>query len=84
LLRDAYQQAEQGTPVEVLDDAHAGDLAFFTNDAGRVTHVGILLRPDSIVHAAGQVRIDPIDKEGIIHAESGRRTHRLHSIRRFT
>jgi hypothetical protein len=82
LPRDAYQQAEQGAAVGSLEEARAGDLAFFTNDAGRVTHVGILLGPDSIVHAAGQVRIDPIDAEGIIHAGSGSRTHRLSSIRR--
>ena len=83
LLRDAYQQATQGEAVSDLDASQAGDLAFFHNEAGRITHVGILLRPDQIVHAAGKVRIDVIDKDGIINVDTGKRTHQLHSIRRF-
>jgi cell wall-associated NlpC family hydrolase len=82
LLRDAYQQAEQGIAVLTLADAQSGDLAFFTNESGRVTHVGILLSPNQIVHAAGKVRIDTIDSEGIINVDTGKRTHNLHTIRR--
>ena len=83
LLRDAYLQASQGSTVEDLQDADLGDLAFFQNEVGRITHVGILLSNSEIVHAAGKVRVDPIDKEGITNSETGKRTHQLHSIRRF-
>lgn len=83
LLRDAYLQAEQGVAVNTLDEARLGDLAFFQNEKGRITHVGILLENNRIVHASGKVRIDPIDKEGIVNTEKGKRTHHLHSIRRF-
>src|SRR5690606_13566427 len=38
--RDASQQAEQGTAVDFLTEAKAGDLAFFDNEEGRITHVG--------------------------------------------
>ncbi|HEV7329558.1 MAG TPA: C40 family peptidase [Flavisolibacter sp.] len=83
LLRDAYLQAEQGTTIAHLEDAKLGDLAFFQNEKGRVTHVGILLSNESIIHAAGRVRVDTIDKSGITNTETGKRTHQLCAIRRF-
>jgi gamma-D-glutamyl-L-lysine dipeptidyl-peptidase len=42
ILRDARQQAEQGEEVK-LENAKLGDLAFFHNPQGKITHVGILL-----------------------------------------
>jgi len=83
LLRDAYLQAGQGARVGGLSAAKAGDLAFFQNENGKVTHVGIMLPENKIVHASGRVRIDTIDESGILQRESGKRTHHLHSIRRF-
>ncbi|QEC55637.1 C40 family peptidase [Flavisolibacter ginsenosidimutans] len=84
LLRDAYLQAEQGTAVASLPEAQLGDLAFFQNEKGRVTHVGIVLNEGKIVHASGEVRIDQIDANGILNSLSGERTHVMHSIRRFS
>lgn len=83
IRRDAAQQAEQGTPVPTIDAAQAGDLAFFVNDEGRVVHTGILLPGGRIMHASGRVRIDTLDPNGILNADSGQYTHRLHSIRRY-
>jgi gamma-D-glutamyl-L-lysine dipeptidyl-peptidase len=83
LLRDAYLQAEQGTAVKNLDEARLGDLFFFQNEKGRITHVGIFLENREIAHASGKVRIDTVDSDGIINRETGKRTHQSHSIRRF-
>ncbi|QEC42749.1 C40 family peptidase [Pseudobacter ginsenosidimutans] len=83
LLRDAYLQATQGDPIGFLQEARCGDLAFFDNDEGRITHVGIMLNPEEIIHASGKVRIDKIDNAGIIHAETGVRTHKLRMLRRY-
>lgn len=83
LLRDAYQQATQGHIVDFLQEARLGDLAFFDNEEGRITHVGILLNDHEIIHSSGKVRIDPIDNEGIINADSGLRTHHLRIIKRY-
>jgi gamma-D-glutamyl-L-lysine dipeptidyl-peptidase len=83
LLRDAYLQAEQGTGVQSIEETRLGDLAFFHNEKGRVTHVGIMLDEKQIVHASGRVRVDTIDKDGILNMETGKRTHQLHSIRRI-
>lgn len=82
LLRDAYQQAEQGTSVKSLAESQMGDLAFFNNEAGKITHVGILLSPNQIVHAAGKVRIDRSNEAGIVNVDTNKQTHVLHSIRR--
>jgi cell wall-associated NlpC family hydrolase len=83
LPRDAYQQAEVGEDVGFLAEAKPGDLAFFDNEQGKITHVGILLSPQSIIHASAIVRIDPIDQAGIVSSSTGLRTHQLRTIRRI-
>lgn len=83
LKRDAYQQAEQGELVGFLQEAKAGDLAFFDNDEGRITHVGIMLDNERIIHASGRVRIDAIDNQGIFANELNRYSHKLRIIKRI-
>jgi len=83
LPRDAWQQAEQGAAVNFLQEAHCGDLAFFDNEEGCITHVGILLNENEIIHSAGKVRIDKIDTEGILNLETKQRTHKLRIIKRY-
>lgn len=80
--RDAWQQAQEGKLVKKLGDALPGDLAFF-DDKDEIVHVGILLGADKIIHSAGKVRIDSIDKKGITTADTGKRTHNLKLIKRF-
>ena len=82
LLRDAWQQAQEGHIVKKLQDAQPGDLAFF-DDKEEIVHVGILLGPDQIIHASGRVRIDTIDKKGIVNSDTGKRTHQLKLIKRM-
>ncbi len=83
LPRDASQQEKYGEPVS-FDVAGKGDLAFFHNENGKVTHVGILCDMNNIIHASGYVRIDRFDREGIFNETANCYTHRLHSIKRFT
>jgi cell wall-associated NlpC family hydrolase len=82
LLRDAHQQASQGESVGFLQEVRTGDLAFFDNEEGKITHVGILLNDHEIIHASGKVRVDKIDNMGIVHAENFQRTHKLRVIKR--
>ncbi|MBD3749642.1 MAG: C40 family peptidase [Sphingobacteriales bacterium] len=83
LKRDASQQAEQGKLVDFLTEAKAGDLAFFDNEEGRITHVGIMLNNSQIIHASGRVKIDRIDNQGIFAVEQNKYTHRLRIVKRF-
>lgn len=82
LQRDAYQQAEAGTLVSSVEEAQPGDLAFFTNPAGRVVHVGIVLEDNHIIHAHGEVRIDILDKKGIFNTSKKLYSHYLSIIKR--
>ncbi|MHA4807201.1 C40 family peptidase [Flavitalea flava] len=83
LLRDACQQATQGEPVGFLEETKTGDLAFFDNADGKITHVGLLLNTQEIIHASGKVRIDKIDNQGILNTDTLERTHHLRIIRRI-
>ncbi|HEY1007559.1 MAG TPA: C40 family peptidase [Sphingobacteriaceae bacterium] len=83
LKRDASQQALQGDLVAFLQEARTGDLAFFDNAEGRITHVGIMLGNAGVIHASGRVRIDAIDDQGIFNRELNRYTHNLRVIKRF-
>lgn len=82
LPRDAWQQAEIGETVNFLQEVKFGDMAFFDNEEGRITHVGILLNGQEIIHASGKVRIDKIDSQGICNADTHERTHQLRIIKR--
>ncbi len=82
LPRDTWQQAQEGKAVGKFKDVLPGDLAFFDNKED-IVHVGILLGDEQIIHASGKVRMDTINKKGIVNAETGKRTLRLKAIRRL-
>lgn len=81
--RDAWQQAEQGRVVDFLTEAKAGDLAFFDNAEGKITHVGIMLNNSQIIHASGRVKIDRIDNQGIFALDENKYSHKLRIIKRY-
>ncbi len=84
LPRDAYQQVELGQALSFVEEAEAGDLAFFDNEEGKIVHVGILLSNKEIVHASGSVRIDKFDHYGIFNQQQNRGyTHTLRVIKRL-
>jgi hypothetical protein len=80
--RDASQQAKQGKPIQT-NEVEPGDLAFFKNKEDKVSHVGMILSNDKIIHASGKVRIDHFNEEGILHSESKVYSHTSPSIRRI-
>ncbi|MCH8318043.1 MAG: C40 family peptidase [Bacteroidetes bacterium] len=71
LYRDASQQAEQGQLVSSYEDRRAGDLAFFENNKGKISHVGIIMEDNKIIHASGQVKISKIEAKGIFNEATG-------------
>ncbi len=82
LLRDASQQATQGEALSFIEESEPGDLAFFDNEEGKITHVGIIMEDNYIIHAHGKVRIDRLDHSGIFNYEVRNHTHQLRVIKR--
>tara|TARA_R100001369_G_scaffold20091_1_gene36798 strand:- start:303276 stop:303998 length:723 start_codon:yes stop_codon:yes gene_type:complete len=83
LLRDAAQQATQGEALSFIEESEPGDLAFFDNAEGVITHVGIIMQDNYIIHVNGKVRIDRIDHSGIFNTELKRHTHQLRVIKKI-
>jgi gamma-D-glutamyl-L-lysine dipeptidyl-peptidase len=79
--RDASEQSTQGKSVNFVFEAQSGDLAFFDNEEGVITHVGIILPGNRILHASGKVRVDLFDQQGIYSREKGNYTHKLRLMR---
>ena len=83
LPRDASQQVHCGSVVDFVEEATIGDLAFFDNAAGIITHVGIVCAPGQIIHASAKVRVDTLDSTGIYCEEQKKYTHSLRVIKRI-
>lgn len=83
LDRDASQQALQGEALSFIEESEAGDLAFFDNEEGIITHVGIIMENNYIIHSSGKVRIDRLDHLGIFNPQTQRHTHKLRVIKKY-
>jgi cell wall-associated NlpC family hydrolase len=84
--RDASEQVERGEQISFVEESREGDLAFFDNAEGRITHVGIILEEGGakkIIHASGRVRIDNLDHNGIFNEETQSYSHKLRTIKRI-
>ena len=84
LLRNASEQATQGTgiPLSQRSEIQAGDLCFFDHHDDRISHVGIAIDANRLIHCSGRVKVETLDEEGIYSPEQGVYTHHLVSIRR--
>ena len=83
LKRYASQQVEQGEALSFIEESEPGDLAFFDNAEGDITHVGIIMKDNYIIHAHGKVRIDRLDHTGIFNIQTSLHTHKLRVIKRI-
>ena len=82
LLREASQQATQGEALSFIEESEPGDLAFFDDNEGVITHVGIIMKDNYIIHAYGKVRIDRLDHSGIYNVDKKIHTHKLRVIKK--
>jgi hypothetical protein len=83
ILRDAKEQATEGEVLSFIEESEAGDLAFFDNEEGNITHVGIIMNDYNIIHAHGKVRIDTLDHSGIYNVDLQKHTHKLRVIKKI-
>lgn len=83
LLRDASQQAKQGETIS-WENKQIGDLVFFAKKGKtNVSHVGIYIGDEKIIHSSGKVRVDKLNLNGLYSYESQNVTHTLLTIKRF-
>jgi hypothetical protein len=83
LPRTAELQINRGETIDFVEQAMPGDIAFFENSQGRITHSGILLPDSKIIHVYEKARIDAIDHYGIFNYQEGKYTHRLRVVKRI-
>ena len=82
LLRNASEQVKQGRKVSDRKKVQAGDLLFFDHHDGKISHVGIAIDAERVIHCSGRVKVEKWDEQGIYSAEQGTYTHCLAAIRR--
>jgi len=81
--RDASVQATKGRAIHLIHEAKAGDLCFFAEEEEEISHTGILLNNEQIIHAYGRVRTDNIDHHGIFNSDTRKYSHTLRLIKRI-
>lgn len=86
LPRNASQQYLLGNPIE-WGNHDFSDLAFFgsfpENAPPKITHVGVVMDMNSIIHASGQVKMDTFTSHGIVTEPDSVLTHTLIGIKRY-
>jgi hypothetical protein len=82
LPRDASEQQAHGVEIN-LGEQETQDLIFFQNQKGQITHVGICINDNEVIHASGRVRIDELRNGHIWNNELHEITHEFHSIKRY-
>ncbi len=83
LPRSISDQVRIGDPIDFVEQARLGDLAFFANKEGEIHHAGFVLDDGLIIHAYGYVRIDKFDHQGIYNKSLKKYTHHLRVIKRI-
>ncbi len=82
LPRDAKDQVKKGRKISSLAKSDPGDLAFFENKKGKISHTGIITYAGEIMHASEQVKKDILDESGIWNRALKQYTHPISAIRR--
>lgn len=80
--RDANLQVKLGDDI-FLSQIEPGDTLFFKNSEHQITHVGIAIDKNKIIHASGNVRIDNFDERGIFNQQLRKYTHQFSVAKRI-
>ncbi len=83
LPRDCAGQALLGVDVGFAGQGEPGDLAFFEKENGVISHVGIVIEKNMVIHVYGKVRIDHLDQQGIFNKTKKRYLFKLRTLRRI-
>lgn len=82
--RDTSVQIQYGMTV-TFENKVPGDLVFFSKPGSgdKVSHVGIVLENDEVIHSSGKVRIDKLNLNGLFSYETQSITHSFICIKHF-
>ena len=83
LPQGVQAQFLEGKTISSLSQSHAGDLAFFCGKDESISHVGIIIGEEKVIHSHGRVRVDMLTETGIVNTESKKCTHSLKEIKRI-
>ena len=83
LPRGLSAMSRDGDAIDFVEQCQTGDLAFFDDGKGAVSHVGLLLPGSQVLHVDGRVRVDAVDHFGIFNLEQRRYSHRLRIVKRY-
>lgn len=81
LPRDTWQQQQHHQVSINYLDAQPGDLLFFSNKPGRVTHVAISLGEQKYIHASGWVQLDSFNENDSVFKKQ--RSQSFVSVNRY-
>lgn len=76
-------QSQSGKKVKDILSSKTADVAFFRDKKGSITHAGIIIGENKVIHAFGQVRVDHVNEEGILSADTKIYSHELAFVRRI-
>ncbi len=65
------EMAKLGEDIGFISEALPGDLAFFGKNNQEISHMGLLLEDQHILHVFGKVKADKLDHHGIFDLETG-------------
>ncbi|MBK9735690.1 MAG: C40 family peptidase [Saprospiraceae bacterium] len=83
LPRTSQELFAQGQIVDFVEYTQVGDIVFCQNEDGNISHAGIIIGANKVIHAYGCVRIDKVDHFGIYNKELHKYTHKLRMIKRI-
>lgn len=84
LPRTPLEQCRYGENIDFMEFVQEGDIAFCENNDNIISHAGIIMNDQTILHVYGSVRIDKIDHFGIFNTDIRRYTHRLRIVKRHS
>ena len=69
-----------GFPLSFIAEAQLGDILLFSDLNGQLSHCGMYVGNGCVLHAAGRVRVDKVDHQGVYNSTLKRYSFQLAGI----
>ncbi len=78
--RTLSELAKFGFPLSFIEEAQLGDILLFSDSSGQLSHCGMYVGNGCVLHAAGRVRVDKVDHQGVYNSTLKRYSFQLAGI----